>query len=380
MIKLNRITCLLVPMMLGLPSAAVQAVDFSYSGFMTVGLGRVLSGSVEGTNEIGFNCPCVIADYSQAAVYERSWDIKPDSKLGLQGTMAFNDAVSLTGQVVSRGSRDFDVNLEWVYLSYQVNDNNTVQLGRKRLPLFYYSEQQDVGFTYPWVHLPAQTYGWEAVNYNGMNWSHALQFGDWSGIINMFGGNETRKDSDYLKLYNGLDSESDTKWSGIVGAELLLSKDWFEGRVMVMQSDTQSRIVSEGEDWSEKAGQQIYGASAQVDYNDHLVAAELFYSDRTESYGRDLAYTFSVGQRFDGYVVLLTHGLYQQKIYRDNPFEATADDLEKHRNTSIVVKFDVSASSDFKVQLEHWQDNSGTWFKETYGDANAISMAYNLVF
>ena len=110
MIKLNRITCFLVPIMLGLPSAAVQAVDFSYSGFMTVGLGRVLSGSVEGTNEIGFNCPCVIADYSQAAVYERSWDIKPDSKLGLQGTMAFSDALSLTGQVVSRGSRDFDVN------------------------------------------------------------------------------------------------------------------------------------------------------------------------------------------------------------------------------------------------------------------------------
>ena len=377
--KLNRITSILLPIAL-LSSPSVLAVDYSYSGFMTVGLGRVLSGSVSGQNEVGIDCPCMITDYSQAAFYEDSWSLKPDSKVGLQGSVMFNEQLSLTGQVVSRGSRDFKLNMEWVYLSYQVNDNNTVQVGRKRLPLFYYSEQQDVGFTYPWVHLPGQTYGWEAVNYNGLNWSHNVQFGDWSGIVNVFGGSETRKDSDYLKLYSGLDSESDTKWSGIFGAEMVLSKDWFEGRLMVMQSDTQGRVVSDGEDWSEKAMQQIYGASALVDYNDYLLTAELFYSDRTESYGRDLAYTLSAGKRFDGYLVLFTHGLYQQKIYQDNPEEVTETDREKHRNTSIVVKFDVSASSDFKVQFEHWQDYSGSWFKENYGDANTLSMAYNLVF
>lgn len=377
--KFNRITLMLLPIAI-LSAPTATAVDFSYSGFMTVGLGRVLSGSVNGENEVGLDCPCMISDYSQASVYGPAWDIKPDSKLGLQGSVLFSDDFMLTGQVVSRGSRDFDVNLEWVYLSYQVNDSNTVQLGRKRLPLFYYSEQQDVGFTYPWVHLPGQTYGWEAVNYNGMNWSHSLQLGDWAGIVNVFGGSETRKDSDYLKLYNGLDSESDTKWSGIFGAEMVLSKDWFEGRLMVMQSDTQGRVVSEGEDWSEKAMQQIYGASALVDYNDFLFTTELFYSDRTESYGRDLAYTISAGKRFDGLVVLLTHGMYQQKLYRDNPNELTDDSREKHRNSSIVFKFDVSASSDFKVQLEHWQDFSGSWFKQNYGDANTVSMAYNLVF
>jgi len=379
MIRLNSITTACISAMLAASPSAL-AVDFNWSGFMTLGLGKTISGSVQGQNEVGIDCPCMIADYSQAAVYENSWDIKPDSKLGLQGTMLFTDELSLTGQVVSRGSRDFDVNLEWVYLSYQLNDENTVQLGRKRLPLFYYSEQQDVGFTYPWVHLPGQTYGWEAVNYNGLNWSHSLQFADWAGIVNVFGGSETRKDSDYLKLYSGLDSESDTRWSGIVGAEMVLSKDWFEGRLMLMQNDTQGRLVSEGEDWSEKAKQQIYGASALVDYNDFIVTAELFYSDRTESYGRDLAYTLSIGRRYDALLVYLTHGLYQQKIYANNPGEYTRDDLEKHRNSSLVFKFDATASSAFKIQLDHWQDFSGSWFKQNYGDANTISFAYDMVF
>ncbi|MBN8447383.1 MAG: hypothetical protein J0M22_18105, partial [Gammaproteobacteria bacterium] len=75
-----------------------------------------------------------------------------------------------------------------------------------------------------------------------------------------------------------------------------------------------------------------------------------------------------------------THGMYQQKIYLVNPNELTDDDREKHRNTSIVVKFDVTASSDFKIQIEHWQDFSGSWFKQNYGDADTFSMAYNLVF
>lgn len=363
-----------------LTSPAAMAVDFNWSGFMTVGLGKTISGSVQGQNEVGFDCPCMIADYSQAAVYENSWSLKPDSKLGLQGSLIFTDELSLTGQIVSRGSRDFDVNLEWVYLSYQLNDANTLQVGRKRLPLFYYSEQQDVGFTYPWVHLPGQTYGWEVVNYNGLNWSHSLQFGDWAGIVNMFGGNETRKDSEYLKLYSGLDSESDTRWSGIIGAEMVLSKDWFEGRLMLMQSDTQGRVVSEGEDWSAKAKQQIYGASALVDYNDYLFTAELFYSDRTETYGRDLAYTLSVGRRYDALTVYLTHGMYQQKVYANNPGEFTEDDREKHRNSSVVLKYDVGASSAVKVQLDHWQDFSGSWFKQNYGDANTISFSYDRVF
>lgn len=108
MIRFNSVTTACIAAMLAASPSAV-AVDFNWSGFMTLGLGKTLSGSVQGQNEVGIDCPCMIADYSQAAVYENSWDIKPDSKLGLQGTMLFSDELSLTGQVVSRGSRDFEI-------------------------------------------------------------------------------------------------------------------------------------------------------------------------------------------------------------------------------------------------------------------------------
>ena len=358
-----------------------QATEFNWSGFMTLAAGKTLSGSVLGKNETGIDCPCMISDFSQSGVIDSSWDFAADSKVGLQGNLQISDQLSLTAQVVSRGARDWDLNLEWVYAGWQLGDNDLLQVGRKRLPLFYYSEQQDVSFTYPWVHLPPQTYGWEAVNYNGINWNHSFQAGDWSGLINTFAGSETRKDNDYMKIYNGIDSETDTKWRNIFGAELLMNRDWFEGRLMLMKSDTQSRLVSDNEDWSAPAEQMLFGASGLIDYQDWIVSAELFFSDRTESYGRDFAYTLTAGKRLDGWTWYLTHGLYQQKINAGNPLELTDEaDQEKHRLSSLVVRFDVSSSAAVKVQLDHWQDNSGDWFKQTYGDANAISLSYDRVF
>jgi len=358
-----------------------QAAEFGWSGFMTLAAGKTLSGSVQGDNDSGFACPCMISDFSQSGVIEDSWDFAADSKIGLQGNVVLSEQLSLTAQVVSRGARDWDLNLEWVYAGWQVTDSDLLQLGRKRLPLFYYSEQQDVSFTYPWVHLPPQTYGWEAVNYNGINWNHSFQAGQWSGFINTFAGSETRKDNDYMKIYNGIGSETDTRWRDILGAELLMNRDWFEGRLMVMKSDTQSRSVENHQDWSRPAEQMLFGASGLIDYRDWIFSAELFFSDRTESYGRDLAYTFTTGKRLNGWTWYLTHGLYQQKINAVNPLELTEEiDQEKHRLSSAVVRFDVSAAAAVKVQLDHWQDGGGQWFKQTYGDANALSISYDRVF
>lgn len=353
------------------------AGEFNWNGFLTLATGKVLSGSVQQHNELGDDCPCMISDFSQRGVLTEQWGFD-DSKLGLQGTWSFNDKVSITGQVVSRGSRDFKLNVEWVYASWLLNDDDTLQIGRKRLPLFYYSEQQDVGFTYPWLHLPPQTYGWEAVNYNGINWNHQWELDDWSGIVNTFAGTETRNDNDYLKLYLDPNLEHDTRWDTIVGAEFTASKDWFEGRVMLMRSDNSSR--EPGEDWTPATKQIILGLSMLADFGSWYANSELFFSDRTASYGRDLAYSLLVGRRFGDYSLAFSHSLYQQKINQQNPAELTSDNKEHHRLNSLVGRYEINASSSFKIQLDDWHDLSGSWFKTNYGDARALSLSYDRVF
>ena len=155
----------LVGMAAGILSSPVLAVDFSGNGFLTLAAGRMLGGSVEGMNSVGYNCPCQIADYSQAGVYQSGGlKLGPDSKIGYQGKATVNETLSFTAQAVSRGAQNGKVDLEWAYGNYSLTPQTTLQFGRKRLPLFYYSETEDVGFSFPWLHLPPQTYGWEVVN------------------------------------------------------------------------------------------------------------------------------------------------------------------------------------------------------------------------
>jgi hypothetical protein len=139
-------------------------VSYSVSGFLTIAAGKVVSG--DGARDFnGYQGPLFIADYGQGGVYEgKEWCLKPATRLGVQGTATFSPQFMLTAQAVLRATRNGKPDLEWAYGSYNFSEKLSLQLGRKRLPLFYYSETQDVGFSYPWLHLPPGQYGWEIVN------------------------------------------------------------------------------------------------------------------------------------------------------------------------------------------------------------------------
>lgn len=55
-----------------------------------------------------------------------------------------------------------------------------LQIGRKRLPLYYYSDFQDVGYAYNTVRPSPDVYGWDIVNYNGASLSTTRSLGDWT--------------------------------------------------------------------------------------------------------------------------------------------------------------------------------------------------------
>lgn len=368
-------------------------IRFSGSGFLSLVAGKVLSGSGEDANTIkntvGYHSPSFIADYAQGGVYETGgWSMNPDSKLGLQGAVEFNNKFSITGQVVARGARDGKVNLEWIYGNYKLNDNVTIQAGRKRLPLFYYSESQDVGLSTPWVRLPPQVYGWEIVNYNGANvlyrdkWSN-----NWTSSLNLFAGSESRKDNGFWKIYNGKHSRTDSRWSNIVGAELSLApREWLETRLVAIQSNIQNRSVTDNggtnvdTGFSPKARQRIYGLSISADYENWVGRAEFLAIDRKETYGGDHAQLLGVGYRLGKFLPMLTYANYRQTIDRNNSDGAAPNSFEAHDTWAASVRYDLTTSSALKVQFDHWRDKSGAAYAPPYGSTNLLSMSYDLVF
>ena len=386
MIKIPLYTLLLLALCSITTANALEAeyagMKFTGTGFLTAAVGKVLDGSPKGLSDAGYNCPCQISDYSHQSVYDNSsLNIAPDSKLGLQGRIDFTNKLSLTSQGVSRGSQNGRPDLEWLYASYKLTSDTTVQIGRKRLPLFYFSETQDVGLTYPWVHLPPQTYGWAVTNYNGINISHTHTLGSWSTTLNAYIGTETVINNPINKIYAKND-RSDDRWSNIMGAELFFSKGWFEGRLMAMTALALSRIVSGScvdtdsctMDWGQKTRRNMYGFSTVITPNDWLLMTELLYTP-VFNYDYSFAASASVGRHFGKWLPMVTYSIYEETILAPN-----AIDNERHSNTSVALRYDLTPASDVKLQFDHWLSYGGTSFPSIYGNSNMLTLAYDLVF
>jgi hypothetical protein len=394
-IKLAQATILLGVLAVAANGYAAEAngIEYSGSGFMTLGAGKMLGGTRANVSD--YNCPCFNADYAQGGIYDgrSSLQWRPDSKIGVQGSASL-DSFSLTAQVVARGADTGSVGLEWLYGSYKLNDKITFQLGRKRLPMFYYSDVQDVGVALPWAHLPPQLYGWEAVNYNGINVRYQDKFGDWSATMNLLAGNETRKESGYWKVYYGRQNRTDVKWSNILGGDLLLSKDWFEGRFVYIQSDTQTQIVNgtwdptiPGYDQTTINAsfspdppykQKIYGIALNADYQDWLVRTEYIYIDRPGAYWKDYASIVGVGYRYEKWQPMITHSRYWGAAVVAQGGDPNG--LEGHRTIALTLRYDLTTSSDLKLQYDRQDDQSGPNWTPNYGNARLLTFTYDMVF
>lgn len=367
---------------------------FSGSGFLTISAGKMLGGTKGDVG--GFNCPCYVSDYAQAAIYDgrNRWQFGPDSKLGLQGSVAFDsNRFSITAQAVSRGAANGAADLEWLYGSYKVDDKVTLQFGRQRLPMFYYSDSQDIGFALPWTHLPTWLYGWQVVNYNGGKIKYQDKFGDWSANANLFAGNEHRKDSGYWKVYgNGAQSVTNVNWTNIAGADLTLAREWFETRVVYMQSNTQDQQVSNSWDFANLsysvppalapvAKQRIYGATLKADYQNWLLYYELINIEHPGLSYKDYSQNLAAGYRYGKWLPMLTWGEYWGKVVTTGVLPNAPPSVANTQQTySLSVRYDLTVSSDLKVQYDVTSDHSDPGFNPKYGSSRLLTLAYDMVF
>lgn len=375
-----------------------EGIRFSTSGFLTLTAGRVFKGDAP-QNFSAYATPMFVTDYAQGGIYEnRDWSLKPGSKLGLQGTAIFSPQFSATGQVVSRGARKGQVNLEWIYGNYYIDDKLTLQFGRKRLPLFYYSETQDVGLTYPWAHLPPGQYGWEIVNYNGANLLYREKWGSWSSSMNLFAGSETRRDNPYQKIYNGRNTRTDSKWSRIFGADLALMRDWFEVRAAYIQSDIQDRFEDPESAppylFSPKAKQRIYALSFSIDHPRWVIRNEYLYTDRKQVGDEFYSSLFGVGYRMGKFLPMVTFNRYRERLTPGYANPAIADPAgidplayEGFSTLAFSLRYDLTPTSAIKLQLDRWLDKNGPNFNldangisVPYGNARLFTISYDLIF
>ena len=129
------------------------------SGFKVSGFGRIVGGYL---------------DTSDAAYLDYSDEIQFDSQslAAIQTDWQATDKFSVTTQLLAHSNSDTKSGIEWLYLTYQLNDNWQIRAGKQRTPFFHYSDVRNVGFAYHWINPPQQLYNgvlfptYEGVNVN----------------------------------------------------------------------------------------------------------------------------------------------------------------------------------------------------------------------
>lgn len=100
--------------------------------------------------------------------YSNEVDFSQQSLFALQTDIRITDNLSLSAQLLAHSNIDRESGIEWLYLSYQPNQNWNFKAGKLRTPFFRYSDVIDVGFIYPWLTPPQQIYsGFLFSNYDG---------------------------------------------------------------------------------------------------------------------------------------------------------------------------------------------------------------------
>ena len=352
--RLNNLHVVAVLMIALFVNPPVQA-EIKLNGFGSLVAGRVTEG-----NEF-------LADYPKTGIYDNDWSLSPDSTFGLQFSSYITDEFSFIAQIVANAASDSDIDVDWLYLNYQVTPELSVQLGRKRLPLYYYSDYFDVGYAYYWIRPPADLYTWQVTNYNGVSLLYEKNLGDWDTSINLYYGNEESEDNELLGLLFGV--PVDENWNDMVGVVGTMVNEWLDMRLSYMEGLVNRDI--NGVSVIKDTKQQFLGLSINLSLADLQVLSEFNNYRRPDNHVEIDTYMLSFGYQIGDFTPHITRSAFEQEI------NAAGND-EKHHTTTLGVRWDFYTNTAFKVQYDEVVDEGTT--VPIKGDSRSVSLGLDFVF
>lgn len=157
--------------------AQVSFGDTTVSGFGTLG-------AVYNSNEkYGFT-----RHIGQETTPGRQWTWQGESLVGLQVAHTFSREWQVVGQVVVRDQVENTLNtaITRAFVSYRPTDSLHLRLGRMADATYLMSDYRDVGYVYPWVRPPLESYAIIPLHsYDGIDLTYSLR--DAAGVWRLKG-------------------------------------------------------------------------------------------------------------------------------------------------------------------------------------------------
>ncbi len=212
------------------------------------------------------NASAGVLSTDEISIQSYDEDISFDSNtlLGIQVTKPMENNFSLVGQLVARGSEDYTLDGSWLFGSYQMTPETSFRMGRLRLPVFYYSDFLEVGYSYNWISPPEEVYRAKFSSIDAIDVQHQIYFKGIETNIQFYVGRIEEK-------YKGLNFTA-TNLSGLV---LETHYSDFTARLGYHLGDL--HLVTAGTPLEQVV--QINDAFAVDDFKARFLGAALIYDD-----------------------------------------------------------------------------------------------------
>lgn len=371
--KLTSFSCL----SLGLALSFNTAAEIQFSGFGTLSAGLLTDSNTE------------VRNYD-----ETDLDFKTGSFFALQAYADLNDGLSATAQIRARGIDEWDPEFTWAYLSYQVQDDWRVQVGRQRIPMYLYSDYLDVSYAYHWIAPPTEVYQAPFDSIDGISTIHDFYVGDAMINFRLYYGQEdtTRADGatfDIDKVFSAVASVNYGNWTF---RTTYLHFDWSAdlGLAPLVDAWQQTPFGYVGSDLDiNDDSVDGYEFGVIYDNQDWLFVAEYLPTQLDNTFVGELKpWMVSVGKRF-GSVML--HGTFgHNKTSPDVDLSAVPriEALAELRATTEVVLAGREQDAPFYTIGARWDFHESAAFKAEYtnseqadgSDAGLFQVALVTVF
>lgn len=305
--------------------------------------------------------------------YDDNLSFENESLAALQVKSDLGDKLSVTAQIVGRGSEDWDAEFEWAFLSYELTDNLKFNAGRLRTAFYRYSDYLDVGYAYDWARVPRSVYDVTFNSIEGASAMYSNTLGNYDSNV-QFSIGTLRDDINTGELV--LDGEI----NNVAGVTWELSQDshsfraaYFRGKATINADELDNFMSLLSTQGLDGVAQDIdvkdetawfMGLGFNLDKNNWVVVSEITKTDIEDSYAAEsLSYFLSVGYRFNNLTPFVSFEKDDNKakteIYDNlpisSPFYAPVVSLvnsqeEDINSINVGIRYDFHPSAAFKAQ------------------------------
>lgn len=354
-----------------------KAINFITIILATFGMNVITAAEINLSGFISIRGGSTLETSKSLSGYDADFSLKPESLYGLQLDANLNQDLTATAQFIARGKDDSDVKAEWLYLSYDVNDQIRVTAGRVVVPFYMHSQYFDVGYTYNWLSLPERVYVIQFNTVEGIGLTHEFDFGDdWEHTFEfLYGSNND------VVTFSGVTDNQDIP--DLISLSSKVNNDWFTLRAVYLQASVTIKtpldtLAATASTFNTQAGQEIAvdGVLARfnsvgiaIDAQDWLVDSEFVnikLDERNGFFKQADRFYLSIGKRVNNLIPYYLYQIEKTKIF-DVPVtgDATTDalivtafngGLKKLVSHSIGLRYDFHPSAALKVEYKVQSD------------------------